>query len=283
MPNGARGELLRAVAVLAERPDATTMRVAAALGLPAPEPAAYTALFTLQLYPYASVYVGSEGMLGGEARDRVAGFWRALELTPPAEPDHLATLLALLAELADRAAAEGDAGRRAALEGAGRALSWEHLLSWVPAYARKMQEIGDACYGAWGALLERALRFDGAAPQALPLHLRSVSAIAGDELENPETLSAALLAPVRSGFILVRSDLVRAARDLGLGLRQGERRFALRSLFEQDRDAVLEWLAGEADSAARLHASAHAWPGPIRDSWSERAVRTAAALRALRT
>ena len=36
-------------------------------------------------------------MLGGEARDRIAGFWRALGLVPPPEPDHLAVMLGLYA------------------------------------------------------------------------------------------------------------------------------------------------------------------------------------------
>src|SRR3712207_4790889 len=72
-------ELLRALAVLAEPPTAETRRVAEALGLGAGARAdEYTELFVFQLYPYASVYLGREGMLGGEARDRVGGFWRAL-------------------------------------------------------------------------------------------------------------------------------------------------------------------------------------------------------------
>jgi TorA maturation chaperone TorD len=62
-------------------------------GLPGPQAHEHTEVFGLQLYPYASVYVGPEGMLGGEARDRIAGFWRVLRLTPATEPDHLATLL----------------------------------------------------------------------------------------------------------------------------------------------------------------------------------------------
>ncbi|HAC46500.1 MAG TPA: hypothetical protein DCF65_10605, partial [Chloroflexi bacterium] len=86
----------------------------------------------LQLWPYASIYVGAEGKLGGEARDRVAGFWRALHLTPPAEPDHLAALLGLYATLADMEAAEQDPARRQLRRSSRQALLWEHLLSWLP-------------------------------------------------------------------------------------------------------------------------------------------------------
>src|ERR1044072_3466050 len=80
-------ELFRALAVLAEPPVAEAARVAEALELGAvPEAAEYTEVFIFQLYPYASVYLGEEGMLGGEARDRVGGFWRVSGGRPPAEP-----------------------------------------------------------------------------------------------------------------------------------------------------------------------------------------------------
>ncbi|HZB44880.1 MAG TPA: molecular chaperone TorD family protein, partial [Pyrinomonadaceae bacterium] len=104
-------EILRALAVLVEPPDRPgAARVAEALGLgELPEASAYTDLFVFQLYPYASVYVGREGMLGGEARDRVAGFLAALGHDVPAEPDHLALLLGAYAGLCEAERDEGDA------------------------------------------------------------------------------------------------------------------------------------------------------------------------------
>ena len=82
-------ELLRALTVLAEPPGPAHARVADALGFSeAPAASDFGDVFLFQLYPYASVHVGAEGMMGGDARQRVAGFWRALGRTPPAEPDH---------------------------------------------------------------------------------------------------------------------------------------------------------------------------------------------------
>ena len=94
-------ELFRALAVLAEPPERPEVaRLAELLDLGEPPSASeYTETFVFQLYPYASVYLGAEGMLGGEARDRVAGFLSALGLAPPHEPDHLSTLLATYAQL----------------------------------------------------------------------------------------------------------------------------------------------------------------------------------------
>src|SRR5215207_483882 len=134
-------EIFRALAVFAEPPERAGLgRVAEALGLGAvPGSSAYTDTFVFQLYPYASVYLGAEGMMGGEARDRVAGFWRALGLAPPAEADHLSVMLALYARLCELEAAEQDAPRRESWRAARKAFLWEHLLSWLPAYLDKLQ------------------------------------------------------------------------------------------------------------------------------------------------
>jgi len=254
-------ELFRALAAYCEAPSPA---VAAALELPLPSAADHAELFSFQLYPYASVYAGAEGMLGGEAADRVAGFWRAAGVTPPAEADHLAALLGLYAALA------GEEGERA--RHVRHAVLWEHLLSWLPAWLARLAEIAPRPYIAWGTLLQTALQAEAeelGPPAALPLHLRLAPAPGGVE---------ALLAAVRSGVVLVRADLARAARELGLGLRQGERRFALQSLLGQDAAAVLDWLAQEARRQAALHRSlAQVWR-PVTDHWATRAEVTAGEL-----
>lgn len=279
-------ELIRALAVLGECPDSRHAALAELLALPGtPDPATYTDLFTLQLYPYASVYVGAEGMLGGEASDRVAGFWRALGIAPPAEADHLATLLALYAELRERRAIEPDQTRRAALDRASGALLWEHLLPWVPLFTRKMRAIGDEFYAAWAELLERTLLAEARDREPLarvPLHLRDAPPFADPREEGARPFIAALLAPVRSGFVLVRDDLARASSDLGLGLRKGERRYVLESLFAQERVDVLAWLAAEATRAARSYREIADLPTLVCDYWTARANASAALLDTLR-
>jgi len=264
-------ELFRALAVLAEPPAAEHRGLAAALDLPAPTSREHTDLFLLQLYPYASVYAGAEGMLGGEAGDRVAGFWRALELTPPAEPDHLAALLGLYAALADRGAPPEWR----------RALLWEHLLSWLPVFLAKLDDIAPPSYRAWGRLLAEVLaaEADALGPQPLlPLHLRSAPALEPPETAGVDALIAGLLAPVRTGFVLVRDDLRRMATELGLGLRVAERRYVLRALLDQDAGRVLGWLAGEARRWADLHAQASGVTDEIASFWEARAVAAAALL-----
>jgi TorA maturation chaperone TorD len=254
-------EALRALAVLLEAPRHEHAAIAAALELPAP-PAAdeYTSALVFQAYPYASVYLGAEGMLGGEARDRIAGFWRALGGEPPAEPDHLSVLLAGVADLADLA------GTASSVRGA---LFWEHVASWMPPYLAALRRIGAPFYLAWAdlcAALLAELAGELGPPVRLPLALRAAPACSRAPADLDELL-ATLFAPVRTGVVLVRDDLERAGAELGLGVRAGERRFALRSLLAQDPAGVLGWLATE----ARAQATALATLPSITAWWAARA------------
>ena len=275
-------ELFRALACLAEAPEDETGRVADALGLgPLPAKSEYTETFLFQLYPYASVYLGAEGMMGGVARDRIAGFWRALEQTPPAEPDHLAVMLSLYAQLVEFEREEGEAVRKAQWRHARKAFLWEHLLSWLPVYLKKLDDIAPAFYRNWGEMLRAALYEEletVGRETLLSLHLREAPTVADPREEGTEAFMQSLLAPVRSGMILTRADLARAARRLNLGLRLGERRFILRALFSQEASGVLEWLAGEASMWEEHHRQNQERLGGSAAAWRERAARSASLL-----
>ena len=275
-------ELVRALGALSELPSAEHERLATVLALPEPPTAAeHSDVFLFQLYPYASVYLGAEGMLGGEARDRVAGFWRALGLVPPAEPDHLGALLGLYASLAESERSEGDPARARLLREARRALLWEHLLSWLPPYLVRMREIAPSFYLAWAELLERTLAEEAlalGAGERAPLHHRAAPALPDPREDGLEPFLAGLLAPARSGLLLLRSDLARAASSLGLGLRAGERAFALRALLGQDAPGMLGWLAAEAGEWGRRHGESAGRFGPVTGFWVERAKASAALL-----
>jgi len=279
-------EVFRALGVLCEPPDDSHAGVARALGLPGDvDPSEYTDVFVLHLYPYASVYLGAEGMLGGEAADRVAGFWRALHLTPPAEPDHLAALLGLYAALADREADDGDGPRRLSSRQARAALLHEHLVSWLPPYLDRLEALAPPAYRAWGALFLSALRQETevlGAPRTLSAHLRAAPPLPDPRREGSQAFVAGLLAPVRCGIILTRADLARAARDLNLGLRAGERRFAIAALLSQAPEAVLGWLAAEAARRAPQHNTYAGVMGPMAHFWAARAEHAARMLHDLR-
>lgn len=279
-------ELFRALAVLAEPPQPEAARLAEALGLgPLPDASEYTELFVFQLYPYASVYLGAEGMLGGEARDRIAGFWRALGQTPPHEPDHLTVMLALHAHLIELEEKEGDRVRRANWRRARKAFLWEHLLSWLPAYLSKLEQIAPLFYCKWGEVLAKALLEEARAvgeQESLPLHLRAAPGLIDPRSGETTEFLQSLLCPARSGMILVRSDLTRAARKLGIGLRLGERLFILRALFDQDAAGILEWLAEEASVWVKHHRQYRNALGKVAEAWEEKAEATVTLLEELK-
>ena len=278
-------ELFRALGTLIESPSAEHARVAAALGLPGvPAPAEHGRVVAQQRYPYASVYLGAEGMMGGDARDRIEGFRRALGLgrEGPARrsdhttTDHLASLLGLLAALDQWRREQSDPARKALLAQARVTLVWEHLASWAGPYLTSFHGCGVAFYASWAALLEEGLAGlddEMTFPDYLPAPLRAAPGIVDPRREGGAAFIAALLAPVRAGVILLRDDLVRLADETGLACRAGERRYVLNSFLAQDPGAALDWLAGHAESwSGRVAASG---PAPIARWWSERAAGTA--------
>lgn len=248
-------DLARALAVYAEPPGPEHHKIAELLGIPAPTPAEHADLFLFQLFPYASVQLGPEGQLGGIARDRVTGFFRALTGGASEDADHLADLLGAYANLLareqanDDPAAPGWATARATL-------LVEHLLPWIPAFARRAADLGAPAYRGWASLLDDFLESEAArtplASSHLSAHLGHAEALPDPRASSANDFVYALLVPSRTGIILTASDLALAAEHLHLGRRVGERQYVLRSLLDQDATAVLNWLStiGEAESAA---------------------------------
>ena len=285
-------ELFRALGALVETPRPELAEIAQLLDLgPLPTRAAHGSLFLHQLYPYASVYLGEEGQMGGEARDRIAGFWRALGQTPPTEPDHLTLMLGLHARLAELEAQAAEEPEQESWRHARGAFLWEHLLSWLPIFLMKLLDLAaageaaDPFYARWAVLLRDALREEAESlgpPDQLPLHLREAPGLVDPRAGAAQDFLGALLSPVRSGMILVRADLARAARDLGLGPRLGERRAMLATLLDQDAAAALGWLEREAAAWAGRHRPDNDLAPQLALFWQHRAKATARLLAELR-
>lgn len=278
-----RCELLRALGAVADSP-ADARAIARVLGLPDLGSHQHTEAFVLNCPPYASVYLGPDGALGGEGADRVAGFWRAIGISPPAEPDHLTALLSLYASLGQAAAGSRRAATAAALARSRAALLREHLQPWLPAYLDAVSGLAVPGLTAWARLTRTAIAAEAAeagprpAPGWLPLSLRAAPALPAVG-SSPEDLISALLTPVRSGIILTRRRLADGASQAGVGHRIGERRFTLQAMLGQDPAATLTWLCGESARWARRHASRRP-TDPVSRWWASRAAHTARVLRA---
>jgi hypothetical protein len=277
-----RAELFRALGVLAEPPGPAHARLAGLLELPEPDGAMWTEAFVVQLVPFASIYLSPEGMLGGEAADRIAGFWHALRLPVPANPDHLTALLGLYATLVEAEHQEPAGPRRVLRRQARTALLHEHLLSWLLPFGHAMAEAGPPAYAGWARLVREALRDEASelgVPDRLPAQLRAVPPPDAGPERLDEVL-AGLLAPARCGLVLTRAQLAATARRGGLGLRLGERRRVLRALVEQDPAGTLTGLAEQAERWAARHNGDRPVAGPISAYWGDRAQATARLLRA---
>jgi hypothetical protein len=274
-----RWELLRALGAVPDSPAAARC-VGPALGLDPVSDAEHTEAFVLNCPPYAAIYLGPQGAIGGEGADRVAGFWRAIGITPPAEPDHLAALLGLYARLGEAAAGARRPATAAALAQSQAVLFWEHLWPWLPAYLDAVTDLAVPSLTAWTDLVRRAIaaEFHSKPPCPLrPLALRAAPPGA-EPPAGPGDLVELATIPVRSGLILTRRRLAEGAGRAGVGFRIGERRFALRAMLEQDPRATVAWLAAEADRWQQRHRDRA--PGDqVTGWWAARAARTAQILR----
>ncbi|WP_249009309.1 molecular chaperone [Conexibacter sp. DBS9H8] len=276
-----RWEVLRALGSVSRLAPPDGAPVLAALGLPGWSKADHTRLFVLELPPYASIHLGPEGKLGGEGSERIAGMWRALGLEPPADCDHLATLLAFYAHLGESSGACRTAIARDRLEHARSVLLWEHLATWLPGYLHALSR--DPTAGPWCDLLGAALRREAAeseAPAGLPVALRDAVPPISDAFSLDELLDA-LVAPIRVGFILTFTDLTLAAGQVGAGLRRGERRYALRALLEQEPAGTLGWLGQHASAWAEVHGRGGHVSTLTAGWWRQRALDSATVLHRL--
>ena len=182
-------------------------------------------LFSLEVFPCASVFLERDGVLGGPVADGVARAFRRAGLPRPegAEPpDHLGHQLDLLAALTDRGDATGVAEL---LEG--------HLLWWLPPFTHSLGRVAGPFWQAVAGLtLDAAL--DQAAPAwagGAPLGAAPPGALALPP-ENPlderdaglSRLARHLVMPARGGLYLARTDIRRLgrARELpgGFGRRE---------------------------------------------------------------
>lgn len=284
MSASASADLLRLLAAIAETPTPAHARYAQTLGLNAPAQMqdwqiAHAGAFIEQCPPYASVYVGEHGRIGGEAADRVAGFRSLLGADVDEHPDHLPALLRDYAELARRSATDARARHARA------AMLWEHLLSWLMPYLHALQRCAPAPYDQWAAMVRDVFLLEAEAiapPAQLPLHLRHAPARQGlAEADSADAAIRALLIPGATGVIYTRGDLTRAVQALEAGFVQNSRAFMLRILLDQDAPGALAWLAEEARIQARARADDQPALGAVGRFWVRRAEATTEALAAM--
>lgn len=268
-------ELLRALGAVIGPPDPTIVRVAAMLDLPAaPSPAEYAFLFQSQLRPLASIYLSASGEPGGEPRDRIAGYWRAVGRAAPAQPDELGQMLSLYADLVEQEDRESDPARRHAVARIRKAFLWEQLLTWVPAYVTKVDLIGPRPYRRWAQLVEQIVAREAWRAGAVPSVSLTLQRL--QDLSDPPTgdlgaLITYLTAPARSGLVLAPVDLERAADEMHVATPTGGVRSALQTLVAIRSNALFNWVAAEARRWELRHERNRDVLPTLSDHWIRRA------------
>lgn len=122
-------------------------------------------------FPYESVYTSDGGLMMQDAYSKVLNLYREAQFAKNpdfTEPeDHLAVELAFMVRLCERAVEALRAGDEAAAEVAlaqQRAFLQEHLLNWVPAFARDMKASAeDGFYAHLATFTESYLHADAEA------------------------------------------------------------------------------------------------------------------------
>lgn len=246
-------------ALLIEGVDATRLSVVRALpGLADALPAApagegddaeldalaaeHQALFGHEVFPFAGVFMGSEGLVGeGAAVGVVRAAHAAVGVPCPAEPnpDHLGPGLRLLGVLVDaelEARTHRDADDVRTLELWQRRVLDEALLPWMPALWVALAGQPASLYTRAVELAVGVLGRHRSALHGLPLGLDPLEAAAPVEavLDDPKAglaaVAQALVTPARSGVYLARRDLEAIARRSDLPRGFGSRRNVLERL-----------------------------------------------------
>ena len=256
---------------LIEAPGIEQARIAQMMGLPGDvSREAFTNLFVVQLFPYASIYLSPSGLAGGEVRERIAEYWNILGWPVPAEPDHVASLLKSYGTL--HAGYRGEYISNEVAMQCRPAFFWDAIASWMPLYLLRVRELGSELYKTWSTVALDVIEAEASvlgAPEVMPIYMQAAPLM--PSVSKPAEFIDALFAPVMSGVIITRYDLGRCAAIHALPLRMADRRHTLKLLMAEKPREICVWMRAE---VVRQMENVEQLPdvlAPVRDYWLERA------------
>lgn len=255
-------------------------------------------LFGFNVFPYQSMFLDTDGRLGGPQSEQALSYYRqaGFNLSPrtPAgrfaageSPDHAGLELAFLSFLSG---AEADAlqdGERLhvlRIRDLQRGFLDLHLLPWLPALVQAIGQQGSPFYTTLAGLsLELVFEHRAALGDGLPVGrpafaLPHPPALLEDEKTGLKDIAAYLLTPAYSGLYLSREDIARLGRGRNLPRGFGARLQMLSNLL---RSAVaydllpnlledISSLVGEWQAAYRSHLETGTPWAPFAAAWLDR-------------
>lgn len=239
--------------------------------------AAHHHAWTLEVLPYAGVFLDTDATVGGAAQRlltdcRAAGFSPRTEAT---RADHLGITLAALSFLCGAEAdalVDGKDEIAAQVVALQQALLRQHAVSWLPPlWAAAQRAVG----GFWGAVMsltaETLLDQYQGGQGGWPLE-----PVPADLLDNPKTslwrIAGLLATPAQSGVFLTREDLSRVGRAVGVPRGFGARQQMLANLLRNAAEyQELPALVAQLDAVWAERAAAYAALGEQHPVLSEQA------------
>lgn len=249
-----------------------------ALGIDRSGCEAINALLVSELPPFASIYLSLDGNIGGESQAEIAGFYRAISVKVPPNPDYLSSLLYLLGQIIKKEAevVDGETARSRAIEIAKLTLLRQHIAPWLVPYLLRAEQIAGADASVW-----IALTLDLIASILESSEVPTPKQPIDEDLDQSQIESFAnsvefidwITSPLLSGVIVAPSDLVSIAKSLGLATRIGRKRFVLEGLFQQGGRELLAAIGQFVAEQGDLYLSRSS-EFEVLQSWSKRAIIT---------
>ena len=232
----------------------------------------HTEVFVLDLKPFASIYLSKIATLGGEVQDVIAGYYRAVGMSVPKDPDSMYQMLSHYEGLLHCLVQDEQADLYERTAHLRRAFLHEQILPWIPFY---LTALGDS-YEFLALFSESLMEFFRFEVEDLNVEVGTLMPLVLAEREflkatgGPDEMLLdvkALVSPFPSGLILTQKDLFRCARESDAVTRVGTKSFMLETLLGQKPKEVLEWLLNEVKRQRRNWNSLEEEFAKVAESW----------------
>jgi TorA maturation chaperone TorD len=209
--------------------------------------AAHYQLFRMNVFPYETIFLGEDGLLGGRITETVASFYSSIGFSP-SENDSADSIAIELSALAFLCAAESDAHNDDMPHEAqgmkhfqGRFLD-EHLLCWLPALVKAISNQGNIFYSILADMLlklvldHRATIGDDLLNPLQSFTLCETPKILSEDKTGLKDIAEYLLIPAYSGFYLSQEDIRKIGNRFRLPRGFGKRLQVLTNLLRTAAD-----------------------------------------------
>jgi TorA maturation chaperone TorD len=263
--------------------------------------AIYYQIFSMNVFPYETIFRGEAGLLGGPVTENVAHFYDSIGFPQPDDgnADHMGIELSALAYLCG---AESDAHDDDMLHEAHRMIHFqrrfldEHLLCWLPVLVKAIINQGNTFYKQLSVLLlkltleHRQSLGDDLMNPSVPFTLPERTNLLGQEKTGLRDIADYLLTTAYTGFYLSQEDIKKIGNRFriprGFGKRSQVLTNLLRTAVDYDSlDGILEALHEFAADWRRFYGAIEfgASVKPMIALWDEHLAQTQTLLEQIRT